>query len=29
MVDKNDKWGSADVVPVKGVGWIVGGWCAS
>ena len=24
----NDKWGQADVVPIKNVGWIVGGWCS-
>lgn len=25
----SDKWGPADVVPIKGVGWYVGGWCSS
>jgi len=25
----NDKWGPADVVPIKGIGWLVGGWCSS
>jgi len=24
----NDKWGPADVVKVKGQGWLVGGWCS-
>jgi len=23
------KWGPADCVPVKGQGWLVGGWCSS
>lgn len=23
------KWGPADVVAIKGVGWFVGGWCSS
>ena len=25
----SDKWGPADIVPIKGVGWYVGGWCSS
>jgi hypothetical protein len=25
----NDKWGPADVVPIKGKGWFIGGWCSS
>jgi len=25
----NSKWGPADVVPVKGVGWYMAGWCSS
>jgi hypothetical protein len=25
----HDKWGPADVVPVKNVGWYIGGWCSS
>ena len=30
IMDKldNDKWGQADVIPVKGIGWVVGGWCS-
>ncbi len=25
----SDKWGPADIVPVKDKGWYVGGWCSS
>jgi hypothetical protein len=25
----NDKWGPADVVPIEGRGWFIGGWCSS
>ena len=25
----NDKWGPADVIPVEGKGWFIGGWCSS
>jgi hypothetical protein len=25
----NSKWGPADVVPIKGVGWYMGGYCSS
>ena len=25
----HDKWGPADVVPVKNIGWYIGGWCSS
>ena len=25
----NDKWGPADVVPVEGEGWVIGGYCSS
>ena len=25
----HDKWGPADVIPIKNVGWYIGGWCSS
>ncbi|KKK54493.1 hypothetical protein LCGC14_3084150 [marine sediment metagenome] len=24
----SDKWGPADVVPIKDTGWFIGGWCS-
>ena len=31
FIDKMDtsKWDNADVVPIKGVGWYMAGWCSS
>ncbi len=31
FIDKmdSDKWGPADVVPIKGRGWYMAGWCSA
>jgi len=26
--NNNEKWGPADVVPVKNMSWYIGGWCS-